>query len=152
MGGQLIGAKLTEVRYTWTADQAHYAEWAKHFRDKGWFSRTFDYSCDEPPNGCSWTSINARTAMVHAADPQFRTLVTTQLAPATDNGVLAGIDVLVPTVGLLDPDAAVRPTRAPGTTPSSPSRRRSGCGCTSRATRTAATGSGMPRCRAGRRT
>ncbi len=112
MGGQLIGAKLTEVRYTWTADQAHYAEWAKHFRDKGWFSRTFDYSCDEPPNGCSWTSINARTAMVHAADPQFRTLVTTQLAPATDNGVLAGIDVLVPTVGLLDPMPPATNTRA----------------------------------------
>ena len=52
-------------------DQAHYAEWAKHFRAKGWFDRTFDYSCDEPPAGCSWSSINTRTAMVHAADPQL---------------------------------------------------------------------------------
>src|SRR5207245_4264409 len=58
---------------------------------------------DEPPAGCTWSSINGRTAMVHAADPQFQTLVTTQMGPALENGVLAGIDVLVPTVNLLDP-------------------------------------------------
>ncbi|HEY2744441.1 MAG TPA: glycoside hydrolase domain-containing protein [Polyangia bacterium] len=103
MGGALVGAKLTAVRYMWTVDQAHYAEWAKHFRAKGWLDRTFDYSCDEPPAGCAWSSINARTAMVHAADPDFTTLVTTQLAPATQNGVVAGIDALVPTDNLLDP-------------------------------------------------
>ncbi|HEX8953614.1 MAG TPA: glycoside hydrolase domain-containing protein [Polyangia bacterium] len=103
MGGRLVGAKLTAVRYMWATDQAHYAEWAKHFRAKGWFDRTFDYSCDEPPNGCSWASINARTAMVHAADPGFETLVTTQLAQATQNGVLAGIDILVSEPNLLDP-------------------------------------------------
>jgi hypothetical protein len=103
MGGRLNGAKLTAVRYMWTADQAHYAEWANHFRSKGWLNRTFDYSCDEPPNGCSWASINARTAMVHAAAPDMQTLVTTQMGPATQNGVLGGIDLIVPTVNLLDP-------------------------------------------------
>jgi len=103
MNGRLIGAKLTAVRYMWSADQAHYAEWAKHFRAKGWFDRTFDYSCDEPPNGCSWSSINARTAMVHAADPGFQTLVTTPLATAQQQGVAAGIDILVPGINWLDP-------------------------------------------------
>jgi len=103
MNGRLIGAKLTSVRYMWTNDQAHYAEWAKHFRAKGWFDRTFDYSCDEPPNGCSWASINARTSMVHAADPGFQTLVTTTLAEAQQQSVLAGIDILVPNVMWLDP-------------------------------------------------
>src|SRR5437773_6735206 len=103
MGGRLQGAKLTSMRYMWTADQAHFTEWAKHFKQKGWLDRTFDYSCDEPPAGCSWSSINGRTAMVHAADPQFQTLVTTQMGPALENGVLAGIDLLVPTVNLLDP-------------------------------------------------
>ncbi|MCU1282174.1 MAG: hypothetical protein JWM53_5720 [bacterium] len=112
MGGRLSGAKLTAVRYTWTADQTHFAEWAKHFRDKGWLSRTFDYSCDEPPNGCSWASINARTAMVHAAAPDLQTLVTTQMGPAQQNGVLAGIDVLVPTDNLLDPMPPEANTRA----------------------------------------
>jgi MYXO-CTERM domain-containing protein len=103
MGGRLQGAKLTAVRYQWTVDQAHFSEWAKHFRAKGWFDRTFDYSCDEPPAGCSWSSINGRTAMVHAADPGFQTLVTTQMGPATQNSVLGGIDILVPTDNLLDP-------------------------------------------------
>ncbi len=109
MGGRLVGAKLTAVRYQWTSDQAHYAEWAKHFRAKGWFDRTFDYSCDEPPNGCSWSSINARTSMVHAADAGFQTLVTTQLTQATQNGVLGGIDILVSEPYLLDPKPPVTP-------------------------------------------
>ena len=112
MATRLAGAKLTSVSYMWTADQPHFAEWARHFRDKGWLSRTFDYSCDEPPAGCSWASINARTAMVHAAAPDMRTLVTTQLEPATQNGVLGGIDVLVPTVNLLDPMPPAANTRA----------------------------------------
>jgi len=103
MGGRLVGAKLTSVRYQWTFDQAHYAEWAKHFRAKGWFDRTFDYSCDEPPNGCAWSSINARTAMVHAADPGFQTLVTTPLETAKQEGVVDGIDILVPGLMWLDP-------------------------------------------------
>jgi len=103
MNGRLVGAKLTAVRYMWTEDQAHYAEWAKHFHAKGWFDRTFDYSCDEPPNGCSWSSINTRTAMVHAADPAFQTLVTTPLATAQQQGVVDGIDILVPGINWLDP-------------------------------------------------
>ncbi|MCA1664195.1 MAG: hypothetical protein LC659_08000, partial [Myxococcales bacterium] len=103
MGGRLIGAKLTSVRYMWDFDSAHYAEWAKHFRAKGWFDRTFDYSCDEPPAGCTWAQINARTATVHAGDAGFQTLVTTSLAEATQNGVLPGIDLLVPGIVWLDP-------------------------------------------------
>jgi hypothetical protein len=103
MGGRLIGAKLTSVRYMWDLDSAHYAEWAKHFRAKGWFDRTFDYSCDEPPAGCTWSAINARTSMVHAGDPGFQTLVTTTLAEATQNGVLPGVDLLVPGIVWLDP-------------------------------------------------
>lgn len=112
MGGRLIGARLTSVRYMWTYDQAHYAEWARHFRQKGWFDRTFDYSCDEPPAGCSWSAINTRTAMVHAADPGFTTLVTTSLAEATKNGVVDGIDLLVPGIVWLDPMPPATNSRA----------------------------------------
>ena len=105
MNGRLIGAKLTSVRYMWTEDQAHYAEWAKHFRAKGWFDRTFDYSCDEPPNGCSWASINARTAMVHAADPGFQHAGDDAARATGDSstGVDAGIDIMVPGINWLDP-------------------------------------------------
>src|SRR5262249_7416301 len=93
-----------------------FAEWAKHFRAKGWLARTFDYTCDEPPNGCAWSTILARAAMVHAGDPEMHTLVTTSLASATSNGVLAAIDTLVPTINGLDPaapDANLRASYAP---------------------------------------
>jgi hypothetical protein len=103
MAGRLAGARLTSLRYQWTVDQPHFAEWAKHFRAKGWFDRTFDYTCDEPPYGCKWTDIAPRAAMVHGADPQFEVLVTTPLADATTNGVLGSIDTLVPTDNWIDP-------------------------------------------------
>jgi hypothetical protein len=50
--------------------------------------------------------------MVHAADPGFQTLVTTQMGPATQNNVLSGIDILVPTDNLLDPMPPATNTRA----------------------------------------
>jgi MYXO-CTERM domain-containing protein len=103
MGGRLSGARLTSMRYTWTPDQAHFAEWAKHFRAKGWFDRTFDYTCDEPPAGCSWGDIPARAALVHAADPAFQTLVTTPMTKAQANDLLGSVDILVPTDNGLDP-------------------------------------------------
>ena len=112
MNGRLAGAKLTSVRYMWTADQTHFNAWAQHFKLKGWLDRTFDYSCDEPPAGCSWGTIPGRTAMVHAADPAFETLVTTQIATAQQNGVLAGIDTLVATDNLIDPMPPATNTRA----------------------------------------
>ena len=136
----------------WTIDQAHYAEWANHFRAKGWLDRTFDYSCDEPPNGCAWASINTRTAMVHAAARRLADAGDhAASARRTTNGVLAGIDMLVPTDNLLDPMPPDTNTRATYDAWLAPRRRRS-CGCISRATPTAATASVRRRSRAGRRT
>jgi hypothetical protein len=112
VGGRLTGAKLTTIHYQWVVDQAHYAEWAQHFRVHGWFNRTFDYTCDEPPAGCDWASINTRAAMVHAADPQFRTLVTTSISLAQQNGVLSSVDILVPIIQWLDPEPPGTNTRA----------------------------------------
>ncbi|MCU1280915.1 MAG: hypothetical protein JWM53_4461 [bacterium] len=116
MGGRLAGAKLTSLRYAWTVDQPHFAEWAKHFRANGWLDRTFDYTCDEPPAGCAWNSIAPRAAMVHAADSQFQVLVTTNLAQATANGLLGIVDTLVPADNWLDPmppDTNLRATYDP---------------------------------------
>jgi glycosyl hydrolase family 123 len=112
MGGRLAGAKLTSVRFQWTADQAHFNAWAQHFKSKGWLDRTFDYTCDEPPNGCAWSAIAPRAAMVHAADPNFETLVTTTFASATANGVAGSVDTLVGDDTLLDPRPPLANTRA----------------------------------------
>ncbi|HZS41487.1 MAG TPA: glycoside hydrolase domain-containing protein [Polyangia bacterium] len=103
---RLAGAKLTSLRYAWTADSAHYGAWAAHFRDRGWFDRTFDYTCDEPPLGCQWSDITSRADMVHAGDPDFHTLTTTTMAEASSSGVLGALDTLVPNLNLLQPMSA----------------------------------------------
>jgi hypothetical protein len=95
---RLKGAKPTSIRYIWTGSPAYYAEWARHFRQKGWFDRVYDYTCDEPPDGCSWSTISTRASMVHGADPEFRTLVTTNKDAADANGVLGSINIISPVV------------------------------------------------------
>jgi len=103
---QLAGAKLTEVRFQDTRDVATAQRWAQHFRAKGWFGALFDYTCDEPPATCAWSDIPARAAIMRAADPQFRTLVTTSIEQADAQGVTSDISVMVPVVNALDPKDA----------------------------------------------
>jgi len=100
---RLPGARLTAAKYIGdqTSVDAH-KEWAEHFRSKGWFDRLFDYVCDEPPQTCAWGDINARTAAAHAADPDFRTLVTTTIWDAQSHGVDGGIDILAPILNWTD--------------------------------------------------
>ncbi len=94
----LDGAKATSVRYRWTETQARFDAWAQHFRQKGWLDRTYHYTCDEPPATCAWSDIAPLAAQVHAADPQMRTLVTTNIHEVTTRGLVGAIDILVPVV------------------------------------------------------
>jgi len=94
----LEGAKLTAIAYTGDQVAASYAAWATHFKAKGWFDRLFDYTCDEPPNGCAFSDIPTRAAIVHAGDPNFRTLTTTTIQQATQHNALDSLDILVPIV------------------------------------------------------
>ncbi|ACG72618.1 Myxococcales GC_trans_RRR domain protein [Anaeromyxobacter sp. K] len=107
---RLEGAKLTAVKYVGgrTSVDEH-AAWAKHAREQGWFDRLFDYTCDEPPLTCAWSDIPARAGAAKQGDPEFRTLVTTQLWDAEDHGVADDIDVMVPVVNWMDdrPGSAV---------------------------------------------
>lgn len=104
-GTRLSGAKLTSIRYSWTGDSAHYGAWAQHFKAQGWFDRTFDYTCDEPPNGCAYSDIPGRVSTVRAGDPDFRTLVTTNIDAATSNGVLSDITQMTPIINEMDDKA-----------------------------------------------
>ena len=99
---ELAGAKITAIAYTGDRVAASYAAWATHFKSNGWFDRVFDYTCDEPPNGCAWTDIPTRAAIVHAGDPDFRTLTTTSIQAATQNAVLSSLDILVPIINYMD--------------------------------------------------
>jgi len=95
---KLAGAKLTSIAYTGDRVAASYTAWATHFKAKGWFDRVFDYTCDEPPNGCNWSDIPTRAAIVHQGDPLFRTLTTTTIQAAQANNVLSSLDILVPII------------------------------------------------------
>ena len=100
---QLAGAKLTQVQATANlASVPEQADWAAHFRSHGWFDRLFQYTCDEPPITCNWGDIPVRAAAAKAADPQFRTLVTTYVENSDANGVTSSIDIMVPPVNFMD--------------------------------------------------
>ncbi|HET9597315.1 MAG TPA: sugar-binding protein [Anaeromyxobacteraceae bacterium] len=133
----LAGARLTTIQYAWGssfADPAalrQHRAWALHFRERGWFDRTFDYTCDEPPMTCSWADIPKRAAIVHGADPGFRTMVTTNLreAGANDATYLKDIDIIDPTLNHMSDKPGFpnfgnqRASYAPWTDPAAPQRR-----------------------------
>jgi hypothetical protein len=96
----LPGARLTAMEYV-GADGA-YQSWATYFADRGWTDQLFQYTCDEPPLTCQWSDIPARAAKARAASPKLRTLVTTTIQEADEQGVTSAIDILVPVVNYLD--------------------------------------------------
>jgi hypothetical protein len=79
----LRGARMTAYELLYDA-----RSWSSYFDGKGWFDRLFQYTCDEPPLTCQWSDVTARAAAAKAADPDFRTLVTTSVDEATSNGCL----------------------------------------------------------------
>lgn len=99
---RLPGARPTSIRFIWAPTLDHYTAWAQHFRQKGWFGVTYDYTCDEPPNGCAWSDIASGAKTVHAADSQFPTLVTTTINNANADGVTSSINILSPVVNYMD--------------------------------------------------
>jgi hypothetical protein len=108
---RLPGAKLTAVKFIGDHGSVdEHRTWAQHFRAKGWMDRLFDYTCDEPPLTCKWSDIPGRTKAAHDGDADFRTLVTTTIWDAQNNGgVDAGIDIMVPVINWTDdkPGSAV---------------------------------------------
>ncbi|HEY6004516.1 MAG TPA: glycoside hydrolase domain-containing protein [Anaeromyxobacter sp.] len=94
---RLAGASLTAVELMGDA-----SAWASAFRAHGWLDRLFQYTCDEPPITCAWSDIPARARAAKAADPSFRTLVTTTIQEADANGVTSSIDIMVPVINFLD--------------------------------------------------
>jgi hypothetical protein len=116
---QLQGAKLTSLQSGANLNSAAaHSDWASHFKAKGWFDRLFQYTCDEPPLTCQWSDIAPRAQNAKQADPNFRTLVTTDMAEATKNGAADAIDLMVPLVNYMDD----RPESAYGWTPGGPTR------------------------------
>lgn len=100
---RLEGAQLTSVEVWQKNPQAaDYAAWAKHFKDKGWYDKLFDYTCDEPPLTCEWSDIKPRQDRVHAGDPDFKSLVTTTVGHLKDRGLYESTDIIVPVVNFVE--------------------------------------------------
>ncbi len=100
---RLAGARLTTVKFVGnTSSVDDQRAWAQHAREKGWMDRLFQYTCDEPPLTCAWGDISARAGAAKAADPDFKTLVTTTIQEADANGVTGSIDFMVPVVNFMD--------------------------------------------------
>jgi hypothetical protein len=100
---RLAGARLTSVvaGAALSSVEDHRA-WASHARARGWFDRLFQYTCDEPPITCGWWDIAPRAQAAKQADPEFRTLVTTDMDHAKANGVDSVIDLLTPIVNSME--------------------------------------------------
>jgi hypothetical protein len=104
-GTLLPGAALTTIQYTASSLQAKSLQnWTAHFGTQGWLGRLFVYTCDEPPNGCTFAQARSRGALVHhASGDMLRTLLTTNIAEATKHHLLGPIDILTPVLDAMQP-------------------------------------------------
>ena len=108
----LPGARLTKFTYAGGADAPSLSRWASHFRSRGWLDRLVWYRCDEPGNGtCTFADARAEEDRVHAAAPDFRTLLTTDLDHLEKQGLLDSVDVAVPVLDRMQPHG--KPSQRP---------------------------------------
>ena len=101
-GTRLSGARMTSAQITGQRTQARFQSWTRHFRDRGWFARLYDYTADEPPYGSTFEEIPARAELAHGADEGLAVLVTTNVANASAHGLLEHLDVIAPVVNHID--------------------------------------------------
>lgn len=74
----------------------YFAQWIRHFRDKGWSSRLFYYLWDEP-TPAMYEALSGKGRAAHLAAPEVRNLVT-----VARNGSLEGIvDIWAPLINCL---------------------------------------------------
>ncbi|HYD41941.1 MAG TPA: glycoside hydrolase domain-containing protein [Anaeromyxobacter sp.] len=106
---QQPGAALTSVEFVaGHTNTAGMKSWYDHFVAKGWGGdKLLQYTCDEPPATCAWTDIPTRLRAAKAANPAFRTLVTSSLgqiqAAEAKHGIaiLRDLDLIVPVINHL---------------------------------------------------
>lgn len=95
----LEGARLTTMQvYTLNVDnpETHARRRREHIESRGWDDTLtlFNYTCDEPPHGCTWQQLRQRAPAVQRGG--VRTLTTTNIGQAVQNGVADVVDILTP--------------------------------------------------------
>ena len=61
--------------------------WAVHLKEKGWFSRTWDFAADEPPTSL-YPTIAEQSAWAQAGDPDWKAQVIDTTMPRTSSAPL----------------------------------------------------------------
>jgi len=102
----LEGAKMTSAQIPeWGSSNservAYWADFAAHFKSKGWFDLLFDYTFDEPSDSSDFKEMKERADLVHQAVPDLRVLVTTDIQQANKYGKGDEIDLWVPIINLV---------------------------------------------------
>jgi hypothetical protein len=96
--GRLPGAKYTSIEAI-ILDPAR--AWVDSTKKWGWFDRLFLYTCDEPPAGCAYEDIITSAAVIKAADPDFRSLVTEDIDNVITHNVESSIDLITPVINFM---------------------------------------------------
>jgi Domain of unknown function (DUF4091) len=101
----LSGAALTNMRFTVSnrLKAKTIQDWVGHFTANGWLDRLFDYTCDEPPAGCSWSKAYSDSKTIHSGSPDMKTEITTDIDSATKHNLLDVLNILSPVVDHMEP-------------------------------------------------
>jgi hypothetical protein len=100
------GAHGTYVDIRWPAPgrlpasalPAYLAAWRAHFSHKGWLSRLYDYTWDEPRE-TDYPAVLERATLDEQALPEVPRLVTSSVVPGLDSAV----NLFTPLVNCIDP-------------------------------------------------
>jgi glycosyl hydrolase family 123 len=115
---RLAGARMTTLVYPWfngsdpgATATGKMSQWASFAKSRGWFARSFHYGHpDEPGASCSnWAAIVNQGTWAHSVDPAFRVMVTGNVADYNACNAGSAVNILNPTVDLVD----VKPAGSP---------------------------------------
>jgi hypothetical protein len=77
----------------------YWREIAAKAKSTGWWSRVFDYTCDEPgADAARYPVCAAHAAAIHEADPDYKVMITAEKPSADSVNISSVIDIWVRTV------------------------------------------------------
>lgn len=95
----LPGAALTKIELITSSFTASSQQnWATNFTNKGWFSRLFNYFCDEPAGGTWALCISSMTLARTYSTPPVPNQVTANMATSITKGATNYIDWMTPII------------------------------------------------------
>ncbi|MCY1072874.1 DUF4091 domain-containing protein [Archangium lansingense] len=103
---RLPGARMTSLEYLGEYSPQALADFATHFRERGWLERAYAYVGDEPPFGTPWPEIRERATLVKQVAPGLRVLLTTNIQQLRKERMEELVDLPVPLINHMDGTSA----------------------------------------------